>query len=245
MFARATIFFVALLAAEAETPRTFGDVGRLVRERDVGAKVALALVLQRPHAYGLGSLSDLRGEVTLVDGTAWLSYPPRTPKEPIRVVTDGAESEKAAFLVATHVAPDAWTEVPLPDGVTSKDLESTLVRAARANDLEDRELVFRVKGTLETLELAIIDGRRVPPGPGTTKTLKAANVTQRVPAGSEAELVGFYTPADESPFTHPGKHAHVHAVVPDERATGHAEEFVLKRGATLWMAGFTALARRH
>jgi acetolactate decarboxylase len=249
VFVRAAIILLGFLSAESL--RSFGDVRRVIREHDVGPKVALDRVLATPHAYGLGSLSGLRGEITIVDGKAWLAYPPRSastknaapapgagkPAEAIEVVTQDANVEKAAFLVATHVAPDAWTKVALPEGLSSKDLEATLARAARAHGLEDRELAFRAVGMLETLTLAIIDGSRVPPGPGTEETLKAANVLQTIGGGARAELVGFYSRAPQSPFTHPGKHAHVHAVVPDKPATGHAQEFVLKPGATLWLAG--------
>ena len=53
----------------------YGTIGQVVRQRDVTAKVELAEVLRTPHAFGLGSLSELRGEITIVDGIAWLSYP--------------------------------------------------------------------------------------------------------------------------------------------------------------------------
>jgi acetolactate decarboxylase len=247
VFTRAAIVVLAFVSAESV--RSFGDVRRVVREHDVGPKVSLDRVLATPHAYGLGSLSGLRGEITIVDGKAWLAYPPRSAAtknaapapgvgkaaEAIEVVTRDAEVEKAAFLVAAHVAPADWKKVELPEGLSSKELEATLARAARVHGLENRELVFRAVGMLETITLAIVDGSRVPPGPGSDETLKAANVLQTL-GGARAELVGFYTPADQSPFTHPGKHAHVHAVVPDKPATGHAQQFVLKPGATLWLS---------
>jgi acetolactate decarboxylase len=237
---------VALVSADSESPRSFGSVDRLVKQHDFAPKVTLAQVLEQPHAYGLGSLSDLRGEITIVDGKVWLAFPPPrdvTPAPAPRVVTEGAAAEKAGFLVAAHVAPDGWTKVQLTDPLSSKDVDSLLARAARAHGLDDRELVFRVKGTLEKLTLAIIDGRRVPPGPGSEATMETANVLQRVTPGADVELVGFYSPAAESSFTHAGQHAHVHAVVPREHATGHAEEFVLRPGAMLWLQGTTAMAR--
>jgi acetolactate decarboxylase len=248
MIVRSTVLVVSLLAAEAEGPRSFGDVRRVVRDHDVAPKVTLGAVLESPHAYGLGSLSELRGEIVIIDGKAWLSYPPRSLKqttlstdnpfsEPIRVKTEGVADEKAAFLVATHVDPAAWTKVELPEGLSSKNLEATLIREARAHGLKDRDLVFRATGTFETLTLAIVDGRRFPPGPGSEEILKAANVTLQVSGGGTGELVGFYTRANESPFTHPGSHAHTHAVVPrgQRGAAGHAQEFVMKPGAVLWL----------
>src|SRR5688572_4171827 len=54
---------------------TFGHLRAVVHERDLAPKVKLAEVLARPHAYAVGALSELRGEVTIVDGVAWLAYP--------------------------------------------------------------------------------------------------------------------------------------------------------------------------
>jgi alpha-acetolactate decarboxylase len=221
--------------AGADGPQTFGDVGRLVREHDVGPKVVLSEVLARPHAYGLGSLSGLRGEITIVDGRAWLAYPPEKSGGEPRVVTGtGAEHEKAGFLVAGHVEPSAWRKLPLTEPTTDADLDATLARIARGGGLDGRELVFRIDGRADAMTLAIVDGRHVPPGPGSPETLKKANVLQTF-KDADVVLVGFFSPAATTAYTHPGKHAHVHAVAPSKRATGHAQHFQLRPGAVLWL----------
>src|SRR6187401_546445 len=94
MFSRRAILVVGLFGTIVATAfaRTvtagrpqvtvYGTIGQVVRQRDVAAKVELAEVLRTPHAFALGSLSDLRGEITIVDGTVWLSYPPPAPSAP-------------------------------------------------------------------------------------------------------------------------------------------------------------------
>lgn len=221
-----------LLAADPQGPSSFGDVGRLVREHDASAKVALAQVLARPHAFGLGSLSGLRGEITIVDGTAWLAYPPALPDAPMKVVSGTASTENAGFLAVTYVDPAGWKKVPLPEGVGSSNLEAVLPEAARRNGVKGATFAFKIEGVLRAITLAVIDGRKLSSGPGTEASMDAANVLQNE-ADTPGTLVGFYSAATSSPFTHPGKHAHVHAVLPDKKASGHAKDFKLAPGATL------------
>ena len=218
---------------------TFGTIAQLVRDHDAGAKVDLASVTRRPHAYAVGSLENLRGEITIVDGEVWLSYPPARPGAAVRVVKTAGGNEAAAFLVATHADERAdWTAIDLPDGLASRDAAARLARWARERGLggpDGRPVPFRLDGELTSLTLAIVDGRLVPPGPGTEESMKRAQVIE-THARARGTLVGFcsFAPAG-STFTIPGQPCHVHAVLPEERATGHAQDFVVAPGATLWM----------
>jgi len=218
---------------------TFGSIAQLVRDRDASAKVDLASVIRLPHAYALGSLEDLRGEITIIDGDVWLSYPPARPGAAVKVVTTAGTNEAAAFLVATHADERAdWTAIALPDGLASREAAGRLAKWARERGLggpEGRPVPFRLDGTFTSLTLAIVDGRLVPPGPGTEEAMKKAQVIE-THARARGTLVGFcsFAPAG-SAFTHPGQPCHVHAVLSEERATGHAQDFVVAPGATLWM----------
>jgi len=214
----------------------FGTIAQLVRDHDASAKVDLAVVTRLPHAYALGSLEDLRGEITIVDGDVWLSYPPARPGAAVRVQKSGGQSESAAFLVATHADERAdWTAIELPDGLASRGAAARLAKLARDRGLDGRPVPFRLDGAFASLTLAIVDGRLVPPGPGTEEEMKKANVIE-THVRARGTLVGFcsFAPGG-SPFTHPGQPCHIHAVLPEERATGHAQDFVVAPGATLWM----------
>lgn len=240
---RRGVLAAALLAgavsAAAAVPdiRTYGSIDTLVRNHDAAPKVVLADVLSRPHAYGLGSLSDLRGEITILDGTVWASYPPARPGEAGRVDVSRAGAEQAGFLVTTYVDPARWKPIKLNGPLSSETLDAALEKLAIENGAGAAPTAFLIEGRFPQLTLAIADGRRLPSGPGSEAAIQQANyLEQEVDSGGvEGTLVGFYTPAADGQFTHAGARTHVHAVIPDRRATGHVEAFTVSPGATLWL----------
>lgn len=221
--------------------QTFGSVKRLIEHHDDVSKVALGSILGSPHAFGLGSLSDLRGEITIVDGVAWLAYPPSTAHTPggkARVTSGATSNEKAGFLVATHVAPTAWRRMKLPAALSSDELEATLARLTGSDPTDPRpapvSVPFRIDGHLNEITLAVVDGRQVAPGPATEESMEKANFVQRE-VEVDGVLIGFFASQPDSAFTHAGKHSHVHAALPGKQATGHAQKFRLAAGATLML----------
>jgi alpha-acetolactate decarboxylase len=226
---------LALPASGGQPPVTvYGTIRQLVGQRDAAAKVQLADVLHTPHAWGLGSLSDLRGEITIADGTAWLSYPPPAPGGAPKVVVSSDSPERAGFLVAAHVDPGRWREVKMSAPISSDNLESILVKLVAETGLGGVDLPFRIEGHFTTLTLAITDGRKVPPGPTSEEALKKANHLQ-TEADVTATLVGFLAVKPDERFTHARTRIHVHAVVGARHMTGHAQAFTATPGVKLWL----------
>jgi acetolactate decarboxylase len=225
--------WLAFAPGTSPTIDTFGNVRRLVERRDDAPKVAIAEVVRDPHAYALGALANLRGEITVVDGNIWLSYPPVAQDGLGQVVEVASTPERAAFLVAAHVAPAEWERVLLPDAVSSTRFDDTIERWAADHGLRGRPFPFRIDGRFQALTIATVDQRRMAQrGPATEEQLVRGSLHERV-TGETGTLVGFYDPAGDSAFTHEGAHCHIHAVVPGKPATGHAEAFVLAPGAFL------------
>jgi hypothetical protein len=250
----AVVWTVAAAAAgKLPTVTTFGTIRELVREGDMAPKVALADVLRRPHAHGLGSLSGLRGEITIVDGVAWLSYPPARTGDRPEVVVARDSGEQAGFLVAAHVDPTRWRKLEVSEPLSSEGLEAAL-RARIEQAGLGADVPFRIDGRFTSLTLAVIDGRRLaerpldgrrlaerpldgrklPPAARTPEALKQANALDRH-GDVDATLVGFFAAAADERFTHAGSRVHVHGVVPSPPATGHAQAFTIAPGATLWL----------
>ena len=226
---------LALPVSGGQPPVTvYGTVGQLVGRHDAAAKVQLAEVLRTPHAFGLGSLSDLRGEITIADGTAWLSYPPAAPGGAPKVVGLTDSPERAGFLVTAHVDPSRWREVKMSAPISSDNLESILVKLVAQTGLGGVDLPFRIEGHFTALTIAITDGRKVPPGPTSEEALKRANHLQ-TEADVTATLIGFLAAKPDERFTHAGTRIHVHAIVSTLRMTGHAQAFTATAGAKLWL----------
>ena len=228
---------LALPVAGGQPPVTvYGTVRQLVGQHDTAAKVQLAEVLRTPHAFGLGSLSDLRGEITIADGTAWLSYPPAAPGGAPKVVVSSDSPERAGFLVAAHVDPGRWREVKMSAPISSDTLEPILVKLVAETGLGGVDLPFRIEGRFTTLTIAITDGRKVPPGPTSEGALKKANDLQ-TEADVTATLIGFLAAKPDERFTHARTRIHVHAIVSARHMTGHAQAFTAAAGAKLWLPG--------
>jgi alpha-acetolactate decarboxylase len=226
---------LALPATGGQPPVTvYGTIGQLVGQHDVGPKVQLAEVLRTPHAFALGSLSDLRGEITIADGTAWLSYPPAAAGGAPRVVVSSDSPERAGFLVAAHVDPGRWREVKMSAPISSENVESILVKLVAQTGLGGVDLPFRIEGHFATLTIAITDGRKVPPGPTSEEALKKANTLQ-AETDVTATLVGFLAAKPDERFTHARTRLHVHAIIGARHMTGHAQAFTATAGAKLWL----------
>jgi alpha-acetolactate decarboxylase len=211
-----------------------GSIRQIVSQRDVAPKVQLGEVLRTPHAFGLGSLSELRGEITIVDGTAWLSYPPAAPGAAPKVVVSSDSPERAGFLVTAPVDPGRWREVKLSAPISSDNLEAVLVKLAAEVGLGGVDLPFRIEGQFSKLTLAITDGRKLPAGPASEAALKKANTLQ-TETDVPATLVGFLAAKPDERFTHAATRVHVHAVVNARRMTGHAQAFAAPAGVRLWL----------
>ena len=219
---------------------TFGTIRKLTQDHDVGPKVVLEKIQASAHAYGLGSLSDLRGEITLLDGVAWLAYPPAAPPAPPgpRVVSAAQSKEEAAFLVVSHVLPPEWRSMGLPDTLTAENLEAAIEQfmpqAREGKGRPPRAFPFRVEGHFQHVTLAIVDGRQLPASARGAQAVEKANVLQALNE-VDGTLVGFFSVKEGAAFNHAKKRFHVHVVLPRNQASGHAQSFVLAPGATLLM----------
>ena len=136
-------------------------------------------------------MSGLRGEIAIVDGTAWLSYPPATAGAAPRVVTSNDSREQAGFLVATHVDPAQWRRIAVGEALSADNLEAALGKLVAQHGLAGTDVPFRIDGKFSTLTLAIVDGRKLPPGATSPEAMKQANHLQ-TETGVDATLVGFF-----------------------------------------------------
>jgi acetolactate decarboxylase len=207
---------------------TFGTLREVVREGRIGGRVALSQVVARPHAWGLGALAQLRGEVAILDGTIWIS----TVEDSQLVTTASpAARDSACLLVAAHVP--AWRDVRITAPIPLAALQDTL--AARGAGLglpRGGPFPFQVEGPLAGLEWHVIDARRLAPGPSSHEAHQEAAMRGRRDA-VRGTLVGFYSDHHAGVFTHHTTHVHAHVVVAAESLSAHVDDVVVGAGAVL------------
>jgi hypothetical protein len=196
-------------------------------------RVALAEILEQPHFYGVGAVSGLRGEITILDSET--------------VVTAGApdgrlDSLPPADLQATMLAGQPvpnWTNVTLDEKIPQDRLDETIAAAAETAGLDpDDPFVFVVEGELTDVHLHVINGAC--PVHARIKGITLSDDEQ--PFDLEAPnlsgtAVGVYATGSVGELTHPATSTHAHLIWEDQRTgqrvTGHLERFGLNPGAVL------------
>lgn len=215
---------------------TYGTIRGLTEKHDVGPKVTLRDLQKSSNIYGLGSLSDLRGEITFLDSVAWLAYPPTAQTGgTLRVVSSLESPETAGFLAVGHMPPGVWHSVGLDLPLTSEQLQATLeglLPPARKKK-SARPFLFRVEGHFKTVTLSVVDGSHLPPDAKGEAAIDKTNALQAL-REVDGTLVGLYSPKDGAAFNHAKKRMHVHVVLPKNQATGHMQTFVMAPGGSIW-----------
>lgn len=194
-------------------------------------QIALNDVLKRPGALAVGALPGLEGEITIVDGRAWVARP-----EKMGLHIEGplsTSTEKAALLTVAYV--DGWREIRTDQALAGDALEQYVREQARRQGLDPSQpFPFVIKGEATDLQLHVIHGA-CPMKPGAPLT--AEQQPWRYAAGrpTPVTIVGFYARDSVGKLTHPGTSIHAHALlrVDNQMVTGHMERLAVASGSTL------------
>jgi acetolactate decarboxylase len=214
-------------AADSSPPAEvthFGSV-HAVMQGEWAPVVSLSEGLRSGTAYGLGALSDLRGEFVAMPGEIWLSHATSTATPDVQRVT--ASDESAALLVSTNVT--AFRKAPIAADVASADVEARVAELARQMGVNvSKPFPFLIEGRLTELHWHVVDGTRVAAG-----TRPDESAQKRVAAAAEGTIVGFYSESHEGVFTMMGQRTHMHVILRDGSVSGHVESLEIPAGATL------------
>jgi len=206
----------------------YGALRAMMHEGAVGPVVALSALLPDSSLYAVGALAELSGEVTVLAGVAYLSYP---DAEGARTEVATRTDVGAALLVASSVTQ--WQAVVTERPIPFEFLDEEIGRMALSAGVDSGDrLVFLVEGEVEELEWHVIDGRQLGAGPSSHEAHRAAAVKERRER-APAVLVGFYSESDQGVFTHMGSKTHIHCVVEDSLSAGHVDHVVIPTGVTV------------
>lgn len=219
---------VARTNAAPVSVETYGELRAMMHEGKTGPVVNLGSILT-PTVYGLGALSELRGEVTILGGNVWLAYPEEGDNT--RVETTTSTTESAALFVAANV--QSWKAVPIPDDIEFSALDQRIEALASAAGVDvEKPFPVLVEGELTGLRWHVIDGRRLTPGPSSHEQHMRMAAKGEAPL-VRATLLGFFSKQHQGVFTHRGQNIHFHFIDPEKRLSGHVDAVGIRKGAIL------------
>lgn len=206
--------------------KTYGTLRAMMHEGKVGPEVALDSVLPHGSLFGVGALSELRGEITIINGEVFLAYPEGT--DAVRVETVLETEESAALLVTADV--HVWTRATLDSAVEFDHLDAVVAQiASRAGQDTSGIIPFLIRGKVEDLKWHVIDGARLTKDDQTHESYQRAAVSKLEPEAM-VTLVGFYSSHHQGIFTHRDSRIHMHVVSDDHSASGHVDRVRLPEG---------------
>jgi acetolactate decarboxylase len=232
--ARETTSTTGSIAAPAHVAsvRWFGTLHEIMAEQKTAARVRVADVAVGSHTFGVGALSQLSGEITILDDTAWIARPSHdgtvsVSHHPLRSTRDDA-----ALLVVADV--EDWRESTVADDVPWASLDDYLARQIEARGFPPQEPVpVLISGPLKDLHWHVVDGTQVRGGADHVGHLEGA-AKGHIPAAEETTMmIGFYSRAHQGVFTHHGAFSHFHVVSTAPSVAAHVDSVVLCKGARL------------
>ena len=225
---------VGAAVASGEAPwdgevQRWGTLREVLRLGKTEARVDLSAAVRRAHAYGIGALAGVEGEVLVHDGAVWVSRVDAGALRTRRLSQPGAE--QATLLALAHVP--AWTAITVERAVGTDELGAWVAAEARRVGLDpERPFPLLVEGELTGLAMHVLNGacpfaEELPPDSPRAPARRAADRARGL-------LVGFYSQEEPGLLTHHGSLTHLHALLEGaEPLMGHVDAVGLAPGAVV------------
>lgn len=219
----------AAVASDAPFRTTvFGAFLAMMHKKDHRAKVSLDAASITGMTHAVGALTDLRGEVSLIDGKPIVTYGAPCTSCP------SAHGEKATLLIAAKVT--SWNSpIVLPDDLSGHALDRFIIAQARKAGLDmGKPFPLRAKGQLTNVAMHVIRAANPQFGGHGSGQPMALQEDIKTPA-IEGEVVGFYAPEPLlGVITHPGEPFHYHWIDVGRTRTAHLDAFGMAKGTELY-----------
>lgn len=199
----------------------------MVHKRDFGPKASLSEAIAAGATEGVGALSGLRGEVTIVQGRVVVSCGSKA-------TCAGAERETATLL-ATAKARSWGAGVALPRDMGEAALADFIDLQARARGLSlDEPFPLRLVGASAQTRMHVVSSpnpKFAGHGGAEPMAIQDEEFASNLSGG---EIVGVRVPPPlRGVATHPGEAFHFHWVDAGRTRTAHLDGFRVRAGALL------------
>jgi len=229
-------FFISLFLSTsigyAQTAAPNGEVHVVGAMKNVKWKGQLYATLDldtinpKTHLFGLGPVEYLKGEILVLDGAIYQSNVQADSSMIVREVN----RVKAPFFAYAHIA--FWESKSLPDHITTiPQLENYLEKLSKD---PTKPTFFRLTGTFASVSIHVVN---LPDGSKVSSPEEAHVGRIDYPLGETiGEILGFFSTAHKTIFTHHDTWLHLHLLTQDKRMMGHVDEVTFKPGSLkIWL----------
>jgi acetolactate decarboxylase len=209
------------------TVRYYGNFKKMIQDNEAGGVVELDRALSCPHIYALGVVKNAEGEITVLDGDAWVNY----GKDGINKTTGQIrKGEKAALLLTACV--EKWQTIVIPADMPENELHAFVVEQARKSGLNVKApFPFLIEGKIKKVVWEVLDGFDTDMARRSNQMFLRKLVGYRDEA--PAVLLGFYPAEMQNEFNYPGELWHIHLLFKDDNNMGHVNAFSVVKGSRL------------
>ncbi|WNB16789.1 acetolactate decarboxylase [Marivirga arenosa] len=190
-----------------------GAMKNVMWKGELDGNIYLDTIANKTGLYGLGPLSELKGELLINNG---ISYASKVLSDSSMTVEKNYDVS-APFFVYGNVTE--WQAFDLPDEVKSiSDIERFIIQHI---DDYDKPFIFKLIGKVKSAKIHI---QNLPEG-SKVSSPKEAHVGQVNYTIEEvdAEIIGFFSKHHKGIFTHHDSFLHMHLITKDESKMGHLD----------------------
>ena len=227
----AFIFFLSgLTFARSPEPfaiTSYGNFKQMMHTGQTDGVVNLAEALDLPHVFAVGAIANGAGEITVIDGRAWLDYgADGLGNARAKVPADA----KAVILVRAQV--QKWLPINVPEDMSRQPLHVFILDQAEAHGLDvNKPFPFMLEGGFSDVDWHVVNGKREKPAG--QEFGRPFNKLSEHRDQTDGTVIGFYSATSQGVYTHPGESWHLHIVFDNEEKAGHLEELTVKQGTIL------------
>ncbi|HYG04771.1 MAG TPA: acetolactate decarboxylase [Chryseosolibacter sp.] len=184
-----------------------------MKQNDLRSNIYLDTIAIKKHLYGIGPLDSLSGEITVINGTSYVS----------EVDADGSIVIRKTFKIGApffvYATMSSGTALKIPDSVSNiPSLERHLAKVYGERKEKPFPFTIRCRATVALIHIV---------NPGSTGGNDGGHEHKKVKFTLEnrpVNIVGFYSEKHKGIFTHHDSNIHLHLITPDKTMMGHVDE---------------------
>ncbi len=204
----------------------YGALKNFMHENDLSAKVDLSKFKDHEHLYGLGALENLKGEILIWDGKAYMSF---TENNTVKI--DTSFNHKAGLFVYVEIS--TWKSFAIPEDVKDyHSLELFVAETAENHGIDVKTpFPFLLDGIFKTVDWHVINW---PEGDSLhTHEKHKTSGPHDVLENASADVLGFYSDQHHAIFTHHSTNMHLHFKTKQDDLAGHVDDIRLDQASLL------------